>query len=201
LAPAAINAWARANAPGERGLLDPAAIREAEDRDRESIERAEPSGQAVDGVRGHGVVRSARRRRDLGIGIAGEIEVRVDGNAVSADGDAGAVDVTERLAVARVDHLEDVDVVLVRVTGEFVGEADVDVAVGRFGELGQLGRLAAAEVPHTVRLGQVVTRVELQRRLVERDGEFGAGLVDATDELSGSDGGRRRSGPSRRARG
>ena len=182
-APAAIERVGERERTGERRLLDAAAVRQAEDRDGEPIERAEAGGEAADGVRGHGVVGAARSGGDLGVGITGEVEVRVDGDAVSADRDAGSVDVAERLAVARVDHLEDVDVVLIGVAGELVGEADVDVAVGRLGQLGQLGRLAAAEVPHAVRSGQVVALVELQRRFVERDRQLGAGLVDAADQL------------------
>ena len=73
-----------------------------------------------------------------------------------ADGDAGLVDVAEWLAVAGFDDLGDVDVVVVGVAGQFVGEPDVDVAVGGFGEFGEFGGFAAAEIPDPVRFGQVV---------------------------------------------
>ncbi len=147
------------------------------------MEVAESFGESTDRVGGHGVVDSSGGGGDLGGGVAVEVEVWVDGDAVSADGDAGLVDVAERLAVAGLDDLGDVDVVLVGVAGEFVGEPDVDVAVRRLGQLGEFGGFAGAEIPYTVGSGQVVAVVELQHRFVEADRQFGAGLVDAADEF------------------
>ena len=63
---------------------------------------------------------------------------------MAADADPGLVDVAVRLAVGRLDDLEDVDAGPVGVVGEFVGQRDVDVSIGRLGQLGELGGLGAA---------------------------------------------------------
>ncbi len=65
---------------------------------------------------------------------------------MAADADAGLMDVRVRLAVRAVDDLLDVDSDAVGVEGEVVGEGDVDVAVGRVGDLAELGRFGAAHL-------------------------------------------------------
>ena len=57
--------------------------------------------------------------------------------------------------------------------GELVGEGDVQVAVGRLGELRQLGRLRRAHRPH----------VGVEERAVELDAARLAALAEAADEL------------------
>ena len=57
--------------------------------------------------------------------------------------------------------------------GELVGEADVEVAVGRLGELRQLGRLRGAHRPH----------VGVEERAVEVDAARLAALAEPADEL------------------
>ena len=86
---------------------------------------------------------------------------------MTADRDTRLVYVAERLTVAGSDHVEDVDVVLIGVSCQFVGEADIDVSVRRFSEFGEFRRLAVAKVPDPVRLDQVVAFVELKDRVVE----------------------------------
>lgn len=62
-------------------------------------------------------------------------EAGVDGYAVAADSGAGDVDVGVGLGVGGADDFGDVEAVDVGDHGEFVGEGDVEVAVGTFGEL------------------------------------------------------------------
>ena len=81
----------------------------------------------------------------------------------------GRVDVAVRLRVAGLDHLQHVDPVRPGEPGELVGQADVDVPVGGLGQLRQLRRLGAAEVPDAVALRQVGPLVELEHRAVELD--------------------------------
>lgn len=102
---------------------------------------------------------------------------------MAADGDAGLVDVAVGLAVAGFDDLLDVDVVPVGEPGELVGQPDVDVPVGGFGQLRQLGGLRRAEVPDAVGAGQVRALFEVEHGLVEGDARRGGRLVDAADEL------------------
>ena len=70
------------------------------------------------------------------------------------------MDVGVRLGVAGFDHRGDVDPDRIREAGKLVGEADVDIAVGRLRQLGQLGSLGRAEIPDPVWLGQIIAGVE-----------------------------------------
>ncbi len=87
--------------------------------------------------------------------------------------EAGLVDVRVRLGVRRGDHLVDVDADPLGVPGELVGEGDVHVAVGRVGELAELGRLGVA---HRDDLG-------VEDRVVEGRGAGRRGRADPADEL------------------
>ena len=84
------------------------------------------------------VVDLPRERDQLELGRAVEQEMRVDGDAVATHAEPGLVDVAVRLAVGGRDDLQDVDADPVRIARELVGEGDVDVAIGRVGELGEL---------------------------------------------------------------
>ena len=106
-------------------------------------------------------------------GGAFEQEARVDGDAVSADADAGLVDVGEGLGVGGGDGFGHVDAVLGGDAGELVGEGDVDVAVGGLGELDELGGLAVGDGED----GRV------EGLLVEGGGASRAFGVDAADDL------------------
>src|SRR6185503_5749118 len=121
--------------------------------------------ETADGVGGHRLVDGAPGGGKLGSRIAGQVEARVDGNAVTADGYSGAVDVAEGLAVCRVDHALDVDPRSVGEARQLVREGDVEVAVGRLGELRELRCLGA---PHRAYLG-----------VDERGGELPLGLKAA----------------------
>ena len=129
--------------------------------------------EQVDRVGRHAVVDRARDRRDPGLGVAGEVEPRIHGDAVPPDADTGTVDVRERLGVGGIDHPVDVDPGAVGEPGELVGERDVDVAVGRLGELRQFGRLRGA---HRADLGAEERAVQLDRALLAR-------LAQTPDEL------------------
>jgi hypothetical protein len=52
---------------------------------------------------------------------------------VAADGDAWPVQVAERLAIGRLNHLVDVNAGLASEPGELVGQRDIDVAVSGLG--------------------------------------------------------------------
>ncbi len=93
------------------------------------------------------------------------------------------MDVRVGLGVAGLDDALDVEARLVRVDGELVGQADVDVAIGGLGELGHLGRLGDAHCPTRRWDGQVIAFVEVEDGLVEGDAGSGAGLVQTTHEL------------------
>ena len=58
------------------------------------------------GHRGVGLAGGADDRR---VRVVGQVEARVDRDAVAADGDARAVDVAVGLGVRGLDHLVDVD--------------------------------------------------------------------------------------------
>src|SRR5690606_18911643 len=139
--------------------------------------------QQVDRVGRHRRVGLARGPHHGRVGIVPQVEPRVDRDAVAAYGDAGQVDVTVRLTVAGLDHLEHVDAVPVTESGELVRQSDVDVAIGGLGELGELGGLGRAEVPHAVGSGQDVALVAVQYRAVELDRAVGAAPVEAADQL------------------
>ena len=66
---------------------------------------------------------------------------------MAADGYSRAVNVTEGLTVGRFNHALDVDSFAVCKARQLVGESDVDVAVGRFGELDHLGRFGRSRRP------------------------------------------------------
>ena len=103
---------------------------------------------------------------------------------MTADRDAGLVDVAVRLRVRRFDHLVDVDAGLLGEHGELVGQSDVDVSVGGLGELGHLGGLGRTEVPDAVASFEVGTLVEVEHLLVEGASLPSAPVVaQAADEL------------------
>ena len=130
--------------PGVGEFLDAFPIGQAEDQDGHVVQAAEQRLERLDGGADLGVVGAARDGHDLEVGGAAQQQVRVDGDAVTADADAGLVDVRVRLAVGAVDDFLDVDAHAVGVAGEVVGQGDVDVAVGRVGDLAELGGLGAA---------------------------------------------------------
>ena len=169
--------------PGEGGLLDLAAVGGPQHDDAQALERAEHLGGPTHHVGGHRGVEGAGGAHHGGVGVGGQVQARVDRDAVPAHRDAGAVDVGVGLGVAGLDDALDVEAGLVGVDGELVGQADVDVAVGGLGELGHLGGLGGAHVPHAVGAGQVVALVEVEDGLVEGDAGLGAGLVQTTHEL------------------
>ena len=102
---------------------------------------------------------------------------------MAANRDPGTVDVAVGLRVGGLDHLVDVDGVLGREPGELVGQADVDIAESGLCQLGQLRRLGAAEIPHTVAALKVGTLVEVEHGLVEGRGSLGALVRQAAYEL------------------
>ena len=116
-------------------------------------------------------------------GVVEQVEARVHGDAVAADRHARAVDVGVRLRVARLDHCRHVDADRVCEAGELVGKPDVDIAVGRLRELGQLGSLRGPEVPDAIGLRELRAIVELKRGLVELHRAPGRLVVEPTDEL------------------
>src|SRR5205807_1761221 len=120
---------------------------------------------------------------DLSIGVVPQVHARINRNAVSADRDAGLVDVAERLAVAGLDDRGDVYPDPIGVARECVGQADVHVAVRRLCQLRQLGRLGAAEIPHSVGPHQVDTVIEFEHLLVELDATLCGHRVDPADQL------------------
>src|SRR5699024_6668833 len=115
--------------------------------------------------------------------IGGQVQPRVDRDAVAADGDAGLVDVGVGLGVGGLDHVVHVDAVVLGEQGEFVGQGDVHVPVGGLGQLRQLTGLRAAQVPHPVGAGQVLALIERQGRFVELTGPLCALLGDRADQL------------------
>ena len=97
-------------------------------------------------------------------------EPRIDGNAVAANTRAGLQDVDPRMAVGQPDHFPDVQPHAVRHDRQFVGEGNVDVAIGVLDQLGHLGRAGIggdAGSPHET--------------LVEGQGLAGAARSDAPD--------------------
>src|SRR5260370_38205298 len=64
--------------------------------------------------------------------------MRIDGNTVAADADAGPVQVRERLAVGSLERLLDVGAASVSIKRQLVGERAVHVAIGGLGELADL---------------------------------------------------------------
>ncbi len=106
-------------------------------------------------------------------GARREQEMRVHRDAVAADPEARLVDVAVGLAVGGLDDLLDVDPDPLGVAGELVGEGDVHVAIGRVGELAELGRLGAAH-PDDLRV---------EDRGVEGGRPVAGGRPDPADEL------------------
>src|SRR4029453_6185089 len=96
----------------------------------------------------HGGVGLTGRPHHRGVRVVPEVEPGIDRDAVAPDRDAGLVDVAVRLGVAGLDDLVDVHARAGRKLGELVGQADVDVAVGRLGELGTLGPPGVAVCPY-----------------------------------------------------
>ena len=168
---------------GERGFLDTAAVGGAQDHDAQAVQGPQQSGGTRDRVGGHRGVRGAGRGHDGRVRIAGQIQARVDGDAVAADRDAGPVDVGVGLGVAGLNDARDVDAGRIRVTRELVRQADVDVPVGGLGELGHLGGLGPAHGPHAVGARQVVALVEGEDGLVKANAARLAGLAQSTHEL------------------
>ena len=107
----------------------------------------------------------------------------IDGYAMTPDCNAGLVDVAERLTVRRSDHLGNVGPERIGVNGKFVGEGDVDVAVGGLGQLREFGRLDAGQRPDAVPTFQVRPVVKVEDRLVELHRRLGRRRIDATDQL------------------
>jgi hypothetical protein len=82
-------------------------------------------------------------------------EPRIDRDAVPADAGAGLKDVDARVAVGEPDHFPHVEPHAVGDDRQFVGEGDVDVAVGVLDQLGHFGGARASvvmQVPRTKRL-------------------------------------------------
>ena len=102
---------------------------------------------------------------------------------MAADRDAGPMDVGVGLGVAGLDDARDVDADRVRVARELVGQADVDVPVGGFGELGHLGGLGPAHGPHAVGARQVVALIEGEDGFIKANAARLAGFAEAPHEL------------------
>ena len=168
---------------GESGFLDPAAVGGTQDRDAQALEGTEQGGGAGDRVGGHGDVRGARGGHDGRLRVAGQVQARVDGDAVAADRDAGPVNVGVGLGVAGLDDARDVDADRVRVARKLVGQADVDIPVGGLGKLGHLGGLGPTHGPHAVGTRQVVALIEREDGLVEGNAARLAGFAEAPHEL------------------
>src|SRR5690606_23705036 len=128
-------------------------------------------------------VRLTRGPHHGGIWVVPQVEARVDRDAGTTDGDAGLVDVAVRLRVGRFNDLVDVNAVLAGEPSELMGESDVDVAVCRFGKLGEFGRLGGTEVPDSVGPGQVGALIEIEYGLVELDGALGTMSGEPSDQL------------------
>ena len=139
--------------------------------------------EALHRILGHGVVDVSGGSGDPGSGIASQVEVRVHGNAMPADGDAWLMDVAERLAVAGLDDLVDVDAVVIGMTRELVGEADVDVAVRRSRPIWRALPLRCYRGSTRRWVAPDRRAVELQHGFVEPDCQLGAGLVDPADQF------------------
>ena len=77
----------------ERGFLDPAAVGGTQDGDAQARQGSQEGCGARDRVGGHGGVGCAGGRHDGRLGVPGQVQARVDGDAVTADSDAGPVDV------------------------------------------------------------------------------------------------------------
>ena len=168
---------------GERGFLHPAAVGGTQDRDAQARKGSQQGGGARDRIGGHRGVGGSCCGYDGRLRVAGQVQARVDGDAVAADRDAGPVDVGVGLGIAGLNDTRDVDANSVRVACELVGQADIDVPVGGFGELSHLGGLGAAHGPHAVGARQVVALIEGEDGLVEGDAARLAGFAQAPDEL------------------
>jgi hypothetical protein len=125
-------------------LLDPVAIGQAKDQDRDTLEAAERLLDCPDRQPDLAVVDPAAQLDQLHLGCPAEQEVGIDRDAVAADAEARLVDVAVGLAVGRRDHFLDVDTYPVGVTGKLVGQGDVHVAVGGVGQLAELGGFGRA---------------------------------------------------------
>src|SRR5260370_19781922 len=105
-------------------------------------------------------------------GVAGE-EGGLSRTAVGGHGDGRAMEVRERLRVRGLERLGHVDVAARSVQGELIGKRDVDVAIGRLSELRKLRGLDVLDGPY----------LRVQHAAIERDGLFGAGRVNSSDDL------------------
>src|SRR5690606_10936432 len=109
----------------------------------------------------HRCVELPSRTDNLSVGIGVEIEPRVHRDAMTPHRDAGMVDVTVWLRIARLDHPVDVDAMARGEDTELVREPDIDIAVGGLCQFAQLGRLSRAQVPDAVRAWEVRLLIEL----------------------------------------
>gem|GEM_PF-4973670 len=89
----------------ERGLLHPAPVGGAQYHHTPALQVTQHTLGQTDRIPGHGHVRLAGGTHDRGLRVGVEVEARVDGDAVPADGDAGPVDVAVGLRVGGVDDL------------------------------------------------------------------------------------------------
>jgi hypothetical protein len=154
-------------------LLDAVAVGQAEDEDRDALETTQLLLDRPDRDADLAVVRSACQLDELELRGPRQEEMGIHGDAVTADAEARLVDVRVRLAIRRVDHLVDVDPDPFGVASELVGEGDVDIPIGRVGELAELGRLCAL---HRDDLG-------VEDGVVERRGPSRGARPDPADEL------------------
>ncbi|CAB5035638.1 unannotated protein [freshwater metagenome] len=132
----------------ERRFLDSAAVSGAQHQYSGALKPTKRLLKPLGGVSRHLVVYGpcgAWKRR---IGVTFEVEAGIDRDAVATDRDSRAVNVAEGLTVGRLNHALDVNPFAVCEACQLIGEGDVDVTVGRFGELDHLGRLGRTHRPH-----------------------------------------------------
>src|ERR1051326_6726225 len=125
----------------EGGLLDASAVARTEYHDDRAGQVAVCPAEQLDAALRHLSVRLARGAHNGRGRVAVEVEPRIDRDAMAAHGDSWAMEVAERLRVARLDDTVDVDADAICIKRELVGQADVDVAIGRLRQLGQFRRL------------------------------------------------------------
>ena len=169
--------------PGECRLLHSPAIGGPEDCDSQAPQISENFCELGNDILGHRSIRGSRRGHNIRIRVARKVQARVDGDAVAANRDTGAVQMTVGLRVAGFDHRVNVNARPIREDRELVHQSDIDIAVGRFSELRQFRSFRAAHIPHAVSSGKVGAFIKVEELLVQGDARRSPGFVQTSDEL------------------